>query len=84
MNDPPSSFRLGATVTARLASDQRSILRVPESAVLSKDGENFVWVVDLPASTVSLRKVDVFRDDGGIQVTAGLEARNAHCDCRNS
>ena len=74
LNDPPSSFRLGATVTARLASDQRSILRVPESAVLSKDGENFVWVVDLPASTVSLRKVGVFWDDGGIQVTAGLEA----------
>jgi membrane fusion protein, multidrug efflux system len=74
LNDPPSSFRLGATVTARLASDQRSVLRVPESAVLSKDGENFVWVVDLPASTVSLRKVDAFRDDGGIQVTGGLEA----------
>lgn len=74
LNDPPSSFRLGATVTARLASDQGSILRVPESAVLSKDGENFVWVVDLPASTVSLRKVGVLRDDGGIQVTAGLEA----------
>ena len=74
LNDPPSSFRLGATVTARLASDQRSIQRLPESAVLSKDGENFVWVVDLPASTVSLRKVDAFRDDGGIQVTGGLEA----------
>jgi membrane fusion protein, multidrug efflux system len=74
LNDPPSSFRLGATVTAQLASDQRPILRVPESAVLSKNGENFVWVVDLPASTVSLRKVGVFRDDGGIQVTAGLDA----------
>jgi RND family efflux transporter MFP subunit len=75
LSDPPSSFRLGATVTAQLASDQRSILRVPDTAVLGKDGENFVWVVELPASTVSLRKVDVFRDEGGIQVTAGLEAR---------
>jgi membrane fusion protein, multidrug efflux system len=73
LSDPPSSFRLGATVTVRLASYQRSILRVPEPAVLSKDGENFVWVVDLPASTVSLRKVDVSRDEGGIQVVAGLE-----------
>jgi RND family efflux transporter MFP subunit len=75
LNDPPSSFRLGATVTARLAGDQRPILRVPQSAVLTKDGENFVWAVDPPANTVSLRKVDVFRDEGGIQVTAGLEAR---------
>ena len=30
LSDPPPSFRLGATVTARLASDQRSILRVPD------------------------------------------------------
>jgi len=74
LNDPPPTFQLGATVTARLATDQRPILRVPESAVLNKDGEDFVWVVDLPASAVSLRKVDMLRDEGGIQVTAGLEA----------
>ena len=41
LNDPPPSFRLGATVTARLSNDQRSILRVPASAVLTKDGESF-------------------------------------------
>ena len=73
LNDPPPTFRLGATVTARLATDQRQILRVPESAVLNNDGENFVWVVDRPTSTVSLRKVDVLRDEAGIQITAGLE-----------
>lgn len=74
LTDPPSGFRLGATVTARLASDRRSILRVPASAVLSKDGENFVWVVDLPASTVSLRKIDLAHDEGGYRVTGGLDA----------
>ena len=73
LNDPPPSFRLGATVTARLATDQRPILRVPESAVLSKDGESFVWVVDLPSSTVSLHKIKIFLGEGGIQVIAGLE-----------
>ena len=73
LKDPPPTFRLGATVTARLATDQRQILRVPESAVLNNDGENFVWVVDRPTSTVSLRKVDVLRDEAGIQITAGLE-----------
>ena len=36
LNDPPSSFRLGATVTARLASDQRSILRVPQPRFSAK------------------------------------------------
>ena len=58
LNDPPPSFRLGATVTAKLSSE-RSALHVPTSAVLTKDAESFLWVVDLPASTVSLRRVDL-------------------------
>ena len=73
LNDPPQSFRLGATVTAKLSSE-RSALHVPASAVLTKDAESFLWVVDLPASTVSLRRVDLARDATGIQVTGGLDA----------
>jgi membrane fusion protein, multidrug efflux system len=38
LNDPPPTFRLGATVTAKLATHQRPILRVPESAVLHERG----------------------------------------------
>jgi RND family efflux transporter MFP subunit len=74
LKDPPPSFRLGATVTARLSNDQSSILRVPESAVLTKEDQNFVWVVDPSAHTVSLQKIDLSRDEGGIRVTGGLEA----------
>jgi RND family efflux transporter MFP subunit len=73
LNDPPPSFRLGATVTAKLSSE-RSALHVPASAVLTKDAESFVWIVDLPASTVSLRRVDLSQDATGIQVTSGLDA----------
>jgi RND family efflux transporter MFP subunit len=74
LNDPPQSFRLGVTVTARLSNDQSSILRVPESAVLTKEDQNFVWVVDPTAHTVSLQKIDLSRDEGGIRVTGGLDA----------
>ena len=74
LNDPPPSFRLGATVTAKLSSDERSVLHVPASAVLTKDAESFVWVVDLPASTVSLRRVDLSQAVTGIQLTGGLDA----------
>jgi RND family efflux transporter MFP subunit len=74
LRDPPPSFRLGATVTARLGDDLPSALRVPGSAVLTRDGEDFVWVVDLPASTVALRKVQLSRDGGDIRVTGGLAA----------
>ena len=47
---------------------------MPASAVLARDGANFVWVVDLPASTVSLQKVDLAVDQGGVRVTGGLAA----------
>jgi len=74
LNDPPPTFRLGATVTARLATDERAFLRLPASAVLTKDGESFVWVVDAPTNTVSLHKVDLSQDTNGIRVTGGLDA----------
>jgi membrane fusion protein, multidrug efflux system len=74
LNDPPPSFRLGATVTARLATDQRPVLRVPASAVLTKDDASFLWVVDAPASTVSLHKINLSQDPNGIRVTGGLDA----------
>ena len=74
LRDPPPSFRLGSTVTVKLGGDQSSMLRLPTSAILSKDGETFVWVVDLPASTVSLHKVDLVVDGAGARVSGGLAA----------
>ena len=72
LNNPPESFRLGTTVTAKLGKAQSPTLRVPASAVLAKDGGNFVWVVDQPANTVSLHKVDLAGDGAGARVAGGL------------
>jgi membrane fusion protein, multidrug efflux system len=72
LSNPPESFRLGATVTAKLGKEQNPILRVPASAVLAMEGADFVWVVDQPASTVSLHKVDLATDQVGARVTGGL------------
>jgi membrane fusion protein, multidrug efflux system len=74
LNDPPESFRLGSTITARLSDDHASVLRVPASAVLKAGAETFVWVVDAPGSTVSLHKVGLAEDEAGIRVTGGLRA----------
>ena len=48
LNDPPAE--LPAWKHRHGEAQQRSelSLRVPASAVLTKDGETFVWVVDLP------------------------------------
>ncbi len=72
LDNPPESFRLGTTVTAKLGKAQSPTLRVPASAVLAKDGANFVWVVDRPASTVSLHKVDLAGDPADPRVADGL------------
>jgi membrane fusion protein, multidrug efflux system len=72
LNDPPESFRLGSTITAGLSHGRSSVLRMPASAVLKEDAETFVWVIDAATSTVSLRKVDLSEDEGGIRVTGGL------------
>jgi multidrug efflux pump subunit AcrA (membrane-fusion protein) len=63
---------LGTTVTAKLGKAQSPTLRVPASAVLARDGADFVWVVDRPASTVSLHKVNLARDPADPRVTGGL------------
>ena len=74
LDNPPESFRLGATVIARLNNRHEQILRLPASAVLREGAETFVWVVDSPASTVSLRKIELSTDEAGIRVTGGLSA----------
>ncbi|MET4274835.1 MULTISPECIES: efflux RND transporter periplasmic adaptor subunit [unclassified Bradyrhizobium] len=72
LDSPPDSFRLGATVTARLDRAQPRALHVPASALLAKEGANFVWLVDQTANTASLQKVDVVADPTGLRVVGGL------------
>jgi RND family efflux transporter MFP subunit len=74
LNNPPDTFRLGTTVTATVSRGSYSILRVPETAILAKDDETFVWIVDPSASTVSLHKIEIASDEGGLRVTGGLSA----------
>lgn len=72
LDNPPESFRLGATVTVKPGKDQTAILRLPASAVLAKDGANFVWVVDRDAGTVSLQQIEAVAEQTGVRVTGGL------------
>ncbi|WP_084302221.1 efflux RND transporter periplasmic adaptor subunit [Bradyrhizobium sp. WSM2254] len=72
LGNPPDSFRLGATVTAKLGRQQGPVLQLPASALLARDGANFVWIVNQPASTVSLQRIDVVAGQTGARVTGGL------------
>ena len=72
--DPPDTFRLGSTITAKLSDHLNPGLRLPASAVLKEGVATFVWVIDDPTSRVSLQKVDLSEDERGIWVAGGLAA----------
>lgn len=74
LDDPPDTFRLGSTITARLASNAAAAVRLPLSAVLEKDGRAQVWIVDPKTLTVSLRPVKIAREsDGFVDVDGGID-----------
>jgi len=73
--DPPSAFRMGATMTARRVTDVPASIVLPLTALLEQDGKTQVWVVDPANSTVSPREVKVgSRSAGSFVVASGLDA----------
>jgi RND family efflux transporter MFP subunit len=84
--DPPPAMRLGATVTGALELSPAEQIEIPASALTESAGKPAVWIVDPAALTVSLRTVEVARDDpasvvvgdglqpGEIVVTAGVQS----------
>src|SRR5271169_893765 len=86
LTDPPAAMLLGATVAGRMQLDTAPTIEIPASALTEHDRRPAVWVVDPSTFTVSLRSVDVLRqnpasvaissglDSGDIVVTAGVQA----------
>ncbi|RUM20587.1 efflux RND transporter periplasmic adaptor subunit [Rhizobium vallis] len=75
LTDPPEAFRLGSVITASatIAADPEIVL--PSSAILARTDGPSVWIVDVPARKVTLRRVKIDGDvDGGgtVRVTEGL------------
>ena len=79
-------MRLGATVTGRMQLDAAPTIEIPASALTESERQPAVWVVDPSKLTVSLRTVDILRNNpatvaiaqgletGDIVVTAGVQA----------
>jgi RND family efflux transporter MFP subunit len=73
LQDPPARFRLGTTVTATLSTTMAQSIDLPASALLERDGQTMVWVVDPTSNTVALQHVSIGgRTDDSIQVVSGL------------
>jgi RND family efflux transporter MFP subunit len=72
LTDPPAAFRLGTTVTMTLARGEPSVIDVPDSAIVQKDGRTSVWLVT-PDKIVRPRPVELgVRHDKFVTVTSGL------------
>jgi RND family efflux transporter MFP subunit len=75
LNDPPTAFRLGITVSVTFTRPVAAHVDLPATAILEKDGKSFVWVVDAAKGTVALRAVTVgAREGDNIAVTSGISA----------
>ena len=86
LTDPPAAMRLGSTVVGRMKLEAAPVIEIPASALTESDRRPAVWVVDPKSLTVSLRNVEVARNDpatvaisdglapGEIVVTAGTQA----------
>jgi membrane fusion protein, multidrug efflux system len=59
LQDPPPAFRLGATITVALTRPVEPRIYLPETALLTLDGRDYVWVVDGDGAHVSRRAVTV-------------------------
>lgn len=73
LNDAPASLRLGSTIVARAIGAAASVTRLPETAVLERDGKAWVWVVDAETLTVSEHAIETAdRRNGLVDVIAGI------------
>ncbi len=74
--EPPASFRLGATISARLSAGPGAVIRLPGSALLQQGETTSVFVVDPQTHAVSRRVLEVApdRDGGKWIVRGGLKA----------
>ena len=75
LTDWPQAMRLGATITGQTRMVAPGGMELPATALTMVDNKPAVWVVDRTTQQVSLRPVQLQRQDSSsIVVTQGLEA----------
>jgi len=74
LTERPDAMRLGATVSGQTRMLAASGIKLPATALTMADSKPAVWVVDPASHEVSLRSVDLQRQDSSsIVVTGGLD-----------
>jgi membrane fusion protein, multidrug efflux system len=56
----PQAFRLGSVVTVHFSTeDGAEVIRLPKSSIFSKDGKDYVWLIDEKDSAVRLTELKI-------------------------
>ena len=73
-NPDPALLRLGMTASVQVPdAEGGSAIRLPLTAIVDRDGQRQVWVIDAKTSRVALRTVTLgTAQDDRVQVLAGL------------
>ncbi|MEE4697926.1 efflux RND transporter periplasmic adaptor subunit [Pseudomonas alliivorans] len=74
LNHTPDLFRIGSTVSVEISGSAPTSHRLPGSAVVQRDGNAQVWVIDTRTSTLSPRVIQVLARNGStVQVEGKLQ-----------
>ncbi|MBI6855437.1 efflux RND transporter periplasmic adaptor subunit [Pseudomonas cichorii] len=69
----PDSFRLGSTVSVEISSNVPTFRELPDTALLERDGQAQVWVIDPQTATLNPRTVQVLtRHGSSVRVSGEL------------
>lgn len=74
--NPPDAFRLGSIITASAVVNAEPTISLPSTAILEKDGQPGVWVIDTDKATVSRKLVTLdhtFNDPDRVRILDGLK-----------
>lgn len=63
IENPPEMMRLGATIKALPIASQVAGVQIPSQAILERNGETFVWIVDEKLAVVNLAQVTIASRD---------------------
>ncbi|MEE5071317.1 efflux RND transporter periplasmic adaptor subunit [Pseudomonas alliivorans] len=74
LNHTPDLFRIGSTVSVEISGSAPTSHRLPGSAVVQREGNAQVWVIDTRTSTLSPRVIQVLTRNGStVQVEGELQ-----------
>ncbi|WP_375464898.1 efflux RND transporter periplasmic adaptor subunit [uncultured Methylobacterium sp.] len=75
LENPPPAFRLGATITVSLMRRIAPHFILPDTAILSADGHDSVWIVGAAGDAVARRPVEIAERRGDyVGLRSGLTA----------